>query len=222
MEIKDISTNGIQFLINEEGLIKRPYRDSVGIPTIGVGMTYYPINIGKHKAGDKVKMTDDPLTTAEAVMLFKYMLKAYELAVYSTTRDDLNHNMFDALVSLTYNIGTVGFKNSTLRQKVNANLQDKAGIEAGFLMWRKAGGNPILLSRRKREVTLFFAKETTLTADDEYVVFVKNVQSKLGLPADGIFGKNTKAAVIAFQKKNGLVTDGIVGPQTLAKLNKNG
>ena len=36
--------------------------------------------------------------------------------------------------------------------------------------------------------------------------------------ADGIFGKNTKAAVIGFQKANGLTADGICGPRTWEKL----
>lgn len=35
---------------------------------------------------------------------------------------------------------------------------------------------------------------------------------------DGIFGSQTKKAVIYFQKKNGLVADGIVGTKTLAAL----
>lgn len=35
---------------------------------------------------------------------------------------------------------------------------------------------------------------------------------------DGIFGRNTMAAVKAFQKANGLVVDGIVGPKTRAAL----
>ncbi|MBQ4586321.1 MAG: spore cortex-lytic enzyme, partial [Clostridia bacterium] len=35
---------------------------------------------------------------------------------------------------------------------------------------------------------------------------------------DGIYGKQTRAAVIYFQKRNGLVADGIVGKKTLAAL----
>ena len=53
---------------------------------------------------------------------------------------------------------------------------------------------------------------------------VKLVQRKLknwgyyGGAVDGIYGKNTRAAVIRFQKKNGLTADGIVGKKTLSAL----
>jgi hypothetical protein len=47
---------------------------------------------------------------------------------------------------------------------------------------------------------------------------VKELQTALGIGADGDFGPGTKAAVVAFQAKNGLGADGIVGPATWAKL----
>lgn len=47
---------------------------------------------------------------------------------------------------------------------------------------------------------------------------VKQVQAKLGLDADGIFGPQTEAAVRAFQRGQDLVPDGIVGPITWAAL----
>ena len=53
---------------------------------------------------------------------------------------------------------------------------------------------------------------------------VKAIQEKLkerGLykgNIDGIYGINTRDAVIKFQKQNGLAQDGIAGPQTLKKL----
>lgn len=53
---------------------------------------------------------------------------------------------------------------------------------------------------------------------------VKKVQTKLKRwgyyngSVDGIYGKQTKAAVVYFQKKNGLTADGIVGKKTLAAL----
>ena len=44
--------------------------------------------------------------------------------------------------------------------------------------------------------------------------FVKKVQAKVGVVADGIFGTKTEAAVRAFQSAHGLDPDGIVGPKT--------
>lgn len=47
---------------------------------------------------------------------------------------------------------------------------------------------------------------------------VKKLQSKLGLGADGVFGRGTEDAVKSFQTKNGLSPDGIVGEQTWQKI----
>lgn len=47
---------------------------------------------------------------------------------------------------------------------------------------------------------------------------VKELQTKLRVNADGIFGPKTKAAVIEFQRSKGLTPDGIVGPYTWEQL----
>ena len=47
---------------------------------------------------------------------------------------------------------------------------------------------------------------------------VKKLQSKLGLGADGVFGKATEEAVKSFQLKNQLSPDGLVGEGTWNKL----
>lgn len=148
-EIKEMSENGLKFLMNNEGVILKPYLDTKGIPTIGVGNTFY-------EDGSKVKMTDSPITEKRAMELFKFVLKQYELAVYSNTRDDINQNQFDSLVSFTYNIGVNGFKNSTLVKRINARASDQS-IENAFMMWTK---NKELTSRRKREVKLYFTPIT--------------------------------------------------------------
>ncbi|WP_448104749.1 glycoside hydrolase family protein [Pedobacter panaciterrae] len=217
-EIRETSDRGIKFLIEEEGLVKRPYKDKAGIPTIGIGCTYY-------ENGQKVKMSDPPITTERAISLFRNLLKIYELAVYTSTRDDINHNQFDALTCFTFNVGVYGFKSSELVRKVNKDKQDPS-ITSAFEAWRNATINgvkkPVLLSRRKREAALYFTPDNSISKSPEeiYTEHVKYIQTKLGLHSDGIFGKNTKTAVINFQKLHGLIADGIVGPQTLAILNK--
>lgn len=148
-EIQKVSAKGIDFIANEEGCILHPYKDSVGIPTIGIGCTYY-------EGGRKVTMRDPPIAKARAIQLFKNVLSTYEKCVWSVTRDDINQNQFDALVSICYNIGVNGFKGSTLLKRVNANPVDPT-IKDAFLMWRNAGGGPILLGRRKREAALYFS-----------------------------------------------------------------
>jgi putative chitinase len=50
---------------------------------------------------------------------------------------------------------------------------------------------------------------------------VRLLQNKLGIEADGIFGRGTQAAVKRWQARNGLIADGIVGPKTWAKLTKS-
>lgn len=146
-EIKTLDQEGMNFLAKEEGLRLKPYRDSVGIPTIGIGMTYYP------ETGKRVTMADPPLTKEQAISMFSRIVKPYETAVWSVTRDDITQNQFSALCSLCYNIGVGAFKKSTVVKRVNNNPNDPK-ISAAFQMWKKP---LVLLGRRKREVALYFS-----------------------------------------------------------------
>ena len=65
--ITTMSDAGVRFLIGEEEVRLRPYYDSVGVPTIGVGCTMY-------EDGRRVKITDPPITYERAMELLKRLL----------------------------------------------------------------------------------------------------------------------------------------------------
>lgn len=142
---------GINFLVKEEGgYILHPYKDSKGIPTIGVGNTYY-------EDGTKVSMNDSIITKDRAESLFKIIVHNFELMVYSHLAKTITQNQFNALVSLAYNIGDA-FKQSTVLKLVNKDPND-LNITEAFEAWCRAGTNKTaLLSRRKREAQLYFTK----------------------------------------------------------------
>lgn len=152
MEIESLDTAGLNLIKGFEGCILHPYHDQVGIPTIGYGQTYYP------DTGKKVSMLDPAITQQQADNMFMQILKPFELAVYSTTRDSLTQNNFNALVSLTYNIGSGGFKGSTVHRLVNDGISD-GRLKAAFLLWDKANGKVLqdLIHRRIAEYNTYIA-----------------------------------------------------------------
>ena len=130
-----------------EGRRLTSYQDQRGIWTIGDG----------HTGADVVKglvwtpqQADDALEADLAVA---------EHAVNANVSVPLTQNVFDALVSLTYNIGAKAFHDSTLLKMLNAG--DKLVAAAQFLRWDHVNGNPNtgLLHRRIAERDLFMKPE---------------------------------------------------------------
>ena len=70
--------------------------------------------------------------------------------------------------------------------------------------------------------------ELSLNAKGDQVKAIQRLLKSMGykgsnntaLTIDGVFGNNTKVALIAFQKTKGLVADGICGAKTWSKLLK--
>ena len=149
-----LSDKGFEMLALFEGFRSAPYRDAVGVPTIGYGNTYY-------LDGRKVKMTDKPISRDEAKRLKMVVInKDFSPAVRKTLADSkvpITQNMFDACVSLAYNIGVSAFAKSSVVRYLNAGNKQKAGD--AFLLWNKAGGRVLdgLARRRKREREVFLA-----------------------------------------------------------------
>lgn len=132
-----------------EGLVKKWYRDPVGVWTIGYGHT--------DSAGHP-RHRDDPgltLTDRDAEIILQRDLGQYEAAVQGAVKVPLNENQYGALVSFTYNLGPGNLRSSTLVKKLNAG--DYAGAASEFPRWNKAGGKVLqgLVRRRAAEQDLF-------------------------------------------------------------------
>ena len=146
-----LSTNGFNLLAELEGVVLNPYKDSVGIPTIGIGSTYY-------EDGTKVTMKDKAITKERAIQLAKNVVKSFEARVNKSIIVPMTQNQFDAMVLLCYNIGESSFARSSVVRNFNAgNLQKAAD---SFLLWNKAGGKVSkgLTNRRQKERNLFLTK----------------------------------------------------------------
>lgn len=147
------SEKGIDFIKGFESLSLKPYLDSVNVPTIGYGATFY-------QDGSKVTMFDKPLTVKEAEELLAFHLEEFESCVDDNLKEkELTQNQYDALVSFAFNLGCGNLKNSTLIKKVKNNPLDKT-IYNEFLKWNKAGGKVLrgLTRRRIGEADMYIGK----------------------------------------------------------------
>ncbi|MDC4976641.1 lysozyme [Acinetobacter baumannii] len=147
---KTTSDVGVDLISSFEGTRFTAYDDGVGVWTIGTGTTVYP-------NGVKVKQ-GDICTPEQAKAYFKHDLAKFEKTVNESVTVPLTQNQFDALVSLTYNIGSGAFKGSTLLKELNKG--DYQGAAEQFLAWKKAKGKvlPGLVRRREAERALFLKK----------------------------------------------------------------
>lgn len=146
--MRKISNKGLELIKEFEGFSSVAYLCPAKIPTIGYGNTFW-------EDGRKVRLGEQ-ISKTKALELLEFVAnKDFASKIYPLIKVEVNQNQFDAMVSLTYNIGVGAFSSSTLLRKVNA--KDFIGASNEFLKWDKAGGKQLLglTRRRQREKELF-------------------------------------------------------------------
>lgn len=141
------SPKGLDLIKKWEGCRLKAYQDSVGVWTIGYGLT--------SAAGIAQVYPGMVITQEKADEYLVRALKQYEQAVERALTRTPTQSQFDAMVSLCYNIGPGAFAKSSVVRRFNDG--DIPGSADAFLMWNKAGGRELqgLTNRRKDERKLF-------------------------------------------------------------------
>lgn len=229
-----ISHRGIVALEAREGIRLTVYRDSVGIPTVGVGHVCLPED--NLKVGDKI-------TQARCDEFLAKDIARFEKAVDSAVKVPLLQNQIDSCISFAFNIGEAGFNKSAVVKCINARNFDCAA--KAFMNWVTPKE---ITGRRRTEVKQFLtpypnsatadisqsdlqqgvssttAESTNPVAERPLLAWgsvgkvVRELQAKLGVPVDGVFKTKTEDAVEIFQLNHDLVVDGKVGKETWARL----
>lgn len=144
-----VSDAGVKLVKEFEGFVSRPYRDIVGVWTIGYG----------HTSG--VGPNTRPLTEKQASELLKQDLDKKYGPPVNALKLPINQNQFDALVSFVYNCGPGAIAGSTgVGRALRAHQWDLAAKR--LLDWCKAGSPPRVipgLQRRRLAEKAVFERE---------------------------------------------------------------
>ncbi len=147
------SLKGIEWLKKAEGYSRKPYKDSRGLWTIGVGHLI--------KANEQYLLTKT-LTDKEVNDLLMSDIALYEKEVNECILFPMTQYEFDAMVSFAFNIGygriaggttpdESGFSGSNVELYFNAR-KDKQTIANAFMGWHKPAE---IIPRRAKEAVLF-------------------------------------------------------------------
>lgn len=144
-----VSKQGVALIKSYEGCRLEAYQDAGGVWTIGYGHTG-PVGDHTIHAG----MVIDQLM-ADALFLQDLGSKAEQ--VENLLAHAATQGQFDALVSLSYNIGVEALRTSTLLQKFNASDFKEAAQQ--FVEWIFVGKEieQGLVRRRAAEMILFLS-----------------------------------------------------------------
>ena len=135
------SRAGLDIIGNAESCIREPYLCPTNVLTVGIGSTG---NIQQKIYSDEeiAKRWVDDIKTAERCV------NRYANGFH------LPQPVFDAVTSITFNVGCTKMRTSTMYKYLNTGEYKAACNE--FSKWNKAGGKVLngLVTRREREKTL--------------------------------------------------------------------
>lgn len=148
--VKGLGAAGLALITEFEGFYARPYRDPVGVWTIGYGST------------KGVGPSSRPVSKADAkARLLREVNEEYAPAVFRAAKDAgkaLKQQEADALISAVYNLGPgVLARGRSLGDALRQKAGWRQAVADALLLYDKAGGSrlPGLTRRRKAEANLF-------------------------------------------------------------------
>lgn len=129
--------NGLNLCIAFEKLKLKPYKDSKGLWTVGVG---HLINQVK----EPELMNPTGITPMKARMLFQKDIAVCEILISHDLDVELNSNQFDSLVCYALNIGIGNFLKGTLFKMINRQAPETKLTVKTFWRthWITGDGNP--------------------------------------------------------------------------------
>lgn len=131
-----------------EGTYLRPYLCPAGVPTIGIGATFY-------EDGTHVTLLDPPITKERAELLLVMMIQNIYLPAVLRLCPGIDcPYRLAAIIDFAFNLGASNLKQSTLRRRINAN--DWAAVPVELRKWVRGGGRVLkgLVLRREAEIGL--------------------------------------------------------------------
>lgn len=148
---------GIDKLVEMEGSKNKMYKDSAGLPTIGVGhlLTQSERSSGKIVIDGVAISWANGLTNDQVAALLMQDIPKYEEPVNKAVAVPLTQNQFNALVCFTFNVGKGAFLGSTLLKVLNNKEYDK--VPEQMRRWHHCAGedSPGLKNRREKEIAIW-------------------------------------------------------------------
>ncbi len=136
------SREGLIEIAAHEGIVTSPYRDSVGVWTVGIGHT---ANAGSPNP----EIARREYTIAEIMEVFARDIAKFEERVNWAFKVKLRQHEFDAAVSFDFNTGRI--HNASWVKDINAG--NRTAAKKAFMRWKRP---PEIIPRRQKECDLFF------------------------------------------------------------------